>query len=147
MTTIKTDQETGVQTILNEQGKAIPSDDTIRDEKIEEAFEECQTAEDLIKSLTELNCSNQFIAGALLDKFNKFDIAEILVEVVTDTENKELDSALQCIQANFNVMETQINLHRKCGNTTEAGILQGMLDLLVYSSKDMIELKAKRDKK
>ena len=142
-----TDQETGVQTILNEQGKAIPSDDTIRDEKIEEAFEECQNAEDLIKSLTELNCSNQFIAASLLDKFNKFDIAEILVEVVTDTENKELDSALQCIQANFHIMETQINLHRKVGNTFEAGILQGMLDLLVYSSKDMIELKAKRDKK
>lgn len=147
MKTIKTDQETGVQTILNEYGKTIPSDDTIRDEKIEEAFEECQTAEDLINALTDLNCSNQFIAASLLDKFNKFDIAEILVEVVTDTENKELDSALQCIQANFNIMETQINLHRKCGNTFEAGILQGMLDLLIYSSKDIIEMKAKRDKK
>ena len=147
MTTIKTDQETGVQTILNEYGKTIPSDDTIRDEKIEEAFEECQTAEDLINALTDLNCSNQFIAASLLDNFNKFDIAEILVEVVTDTENKELDSALQCIQANFNIMETQINLHRKCGNTFEAGILQGMLDILIISSQDMITLKAKRDKK
>jgi len=141
-----TDQETGVTRAFDETGRQVIPDDILRDEKIEQAFEECQTAEDLIKSLTELNCSNQFIAASLLDNFNKFDIAEILVEVVTDTENKELDSALQCIQANFNIMETQINLHRKVGNTFEAGILQGVLDILIISSQDMITLKARRDK-
>ena len=147
MTTIKTDSETGVTRKFDETGRQVIPNDVLRNEKIEEAFEECQTAEDLIKSLTELNCKETFISRMLMDKFDQSYLAEYLTEMVIYPENPELDSALQCIQANFNIMETQINLHRKCGNTFEAGILQGMLDILIISSQDMITLKAKRDKK
>lgn len=145
MTTIKTDQETGVQTILNEYGKTVMSDDNIREEKIEEVINDNTNIEDVINKLHDLNCSENFIAGTLLDKFNRFDISASLVEKVIYAENPKLDSALNCINANFNLIEQQISLHRKCGNTTEAGILGGMLDILILSSKEFIELKAKRD--
>lgn len=148
MITIKTDQETGIQTFFDENGRITENPEYTRLTKIEDAIQNLTDISELVNTLTDLGCRN--IENIIRDKYTKGYIISYLVETLeANTDNlkakdQQLASVLNCINTLFNLIEQQIEINKLKGNNDIAMETEFLLGILKFTAKQFTDFKKQK---